>query len=117
MTEVNKGIQISGGNVQGPMAVGANARAEQYIGASRASEDDVARLLARIRELVEEHRAELGDQARPALREADRIEAELAEDDPDADFLSDSLDRMTRRVTAVTTLTQAVGALAALILN
>ncbi|WP_158578511.1 hypothetical protein [Spongiactinospora rosea] len=117
MSEVNKGIQISGGNVQGPMAVGTGARAVQHIGGPAAPPAAAERLLAEIRDLVERHRDELGDQARPVLREADRIEDELAEADPDADVLSDTLERMSRRVTAITTLGQAVAALTTLLLG
>ncbi|MEU0517434.1 hypothetical protein [Streptosporangium sp. NPDC006007] len=113
MTQDNSGFHITGGTFNGPMAAGAGAQAVQHTGAAT-SGDRTTELLALIRDLVRRHAAELGD-TRPVLRDADQVEAELQEENPDQDHLSGSLARMAARVAPVTAIAEAVAALAALV--
>nr|BFE87978.1 hypothetical protein GCM10020093_105790 [Planobispora longispora] len=50
------------------------------------------------------------------LRDADGIETELQQEEPDREYLSDSLGRIARRVTSVAAIAEAVAALTNLIL-
>ncbi|GAA3445242.1 hypothetical protein [Planomonospora venezuelensis] len=117
MTGSNSGFQITGGTFNGPMAAGAGAHAVQNIGAGHggADADRTAELLALVRELVRRHAGELGD-TRPVLRDADEVETELRQEEPDREYLSDSLGRMARRVASVAAIAEAVAALTNLIL-
>ncbi|GIH77558.1 DUF5955 family protein [Planobispora longispora] len=117
MTGSNSGFQITGGVFNGPMAAGTGARAVQNIGADSGGVDvdRAAELLTLVRELAQRHADELGD-PRPVLRDADGIETELQQEEPDREYLSDSLGRIARRVTSVAAIAEAVAALTNLIL-
>ncbi|MGC5011831.1 hypothetical protein ACLQ2R_13795 [Streptosporangium sp. DT93] len=118
MNVPNQGINISGGTVNGPMAVGTGSRAVQNIGAPiiGTDRDQADELLASIRELVRRHDDVLGD-ADTILRDTDTIEAQVHSATPDRAVLSETLNRLTARVAAVTGLVEAVTALSGLILG
>ncbi|GAA3014809.1 hypothetical protein [Streptosporangium longisporum] len=118
MNVPNQGITISGGTVNGPMAAGPGARAVQNIGApvTAADRHHADKLLASIRELARRHDDVLGDPA-PILSDTDAIEAQLHSDRPDRALLSETLNRLTARVVAVTGLVEAVTALSGLIMG
>ncbi|MEU4832802.1 hypothetical protein [Streptosporangium sp. NPDC023615] len=118
MNVPGQSINISGGTVNGPMAVGTGSRAVQNIGTPVATmdRDHADELLASIRELARRHDDVLGDPA-PILRDTAAIEAQIHSERPDRTVLSETLERLTVRVAAVTGLVEAVTALGGLILG
>jgi hypothetical protein len=113
---VNHGVQITGGTVSGAVAAGPNSRVVQNLVSPAASPQTAtaAELMARIRTLIDDHEGRL-ENPRAIRRDAEQIEAELAEEEPDREFLSDGLARLSRRVSSVAVLAETVAALIQLV--
>ncbi|WP_283134802.1 DUF5955 family protein [Rhizohabitans arisaemae] len=86
----NYGIQITGGTVSGPMAVGPGATAVQNTGAGTAELDAV---VAELRELIRRHRDEIEDPGE-AERDLDDIAAEARSERPGRRRLTAALNRL-----------------------
>jgi hypothetical protein len=104
----NQGTMITGGTVTGPVASGDRAQAIQYGSAGTPAEhDELRRELAALRELLDRYAAEV-DGADKARRDADDIEQEICQAEPDRDRVTDALNRLAKRVSAVGALAVAV---------
>jgi uncharacterized protein DUF5955 len=90
-----------GGNSYGPNAVGRGARATQRdVTIGTTGDDRLPVSLARLRRLVDEHRAQIPEAAR-VDKDIDALERESRDPDPDTDGLRDTIKRILTRVAAV----------------
>ncbi|MGW0481028.1 hypothetical protein [Nonomuraea sp. NPDC003214] len=103
------GIRIDGGTVNGPIAMGPNARATVNHGGS----GEASLLLDRLDRLLAEHEAELAEPAR-ARRDAADVRQELAEAEPDRGRVLDALRRLSARAAEVTAIVEVVAQIQAL---
>ncbi|MCP2337274.1 DUF5955 family protein [Actinomadura rupiterrae] len=107
----DRGVHISGkARVTGQISTGDNSTQIQG-GRPSGADDATAEALDLVEDLLDEHEADLPDAAR-ARRDLADVREESESDDPDEDRMSGALARLTRRVTGVTALTEAVHALA-----
>jgi hypothetical protein len=104
------------GDVNGALAMGTGATANQYGGPilGSAQGPDVLAAVAHLRRLVE---ADIGQvpQASLVRRDFDELEAEVRRADPDPEKLEGYVDRIKRRAAAVGGVTAAAGSVWALI--
>ncbi|GAA4069604.1 hypothetical protein GCM10022248_42430 [Nonomuraea soli] len=99
-------VNIHGGVVSGPVAVGPHAVASvTTIGSAQGTE--LAALLDRLEQLLTEH-AEQVDEPERARRDAQDVRQELAEADPDRSRILDALRRLSVRAGEVTTIVEVV---------
>jgi ABC-type transporter Mla subunit MlaD len=102
----NEGIHVSGGAFTGAAAVGPHAQAQyQAVPASNTSQLDT--VIADLRQLTEEHRANLAD-AEQALRDALALAEETRRSAPDTDRVVGILQRLAKRGTALVAVGQMV---------
>ena len=98
MSEQNT-VNIHGGNVNGPIAVGHQARAVMTAAQP---------LVQQLGDLIDEHEAQVADPAL-ARRDVRDIGRELAEPEPDRDRVLDALKRLSRRAAEVTVIVDVIG--------
>jgi hypothetical protein len=100
------GVHITGGNVSGPIAMGAHARATVN-NAGPAASGELKQLLERLERLLGEHEAELAEPAR-ARRDAADVRQELEEAEPDRSRVLDALKRLSVRAAEVSVIVEVV---------
>ncbi|WP_049565902.1 hypothetical protein [Nonomuraea sp. SBT364] len=103
------GIRIDGGTVNGPIAMGPNARATVH----HAGAGEAGRLLDRLVRLLAEHEPSLAEPAR-ARRDAADVRQELQEAEPDRGRVLDALKRLSVRAAEVTAIVEVVAQIQAL---
>jgi hypothetical protein len=102
----NEGVHVSGGSFTGAVAVGPHAQAQyQAVPASDTTQLDT--VVADLRQLTEEHRANLAE-AEAALRDALALAEETRRPKPDTDRVVGILQRLAKRGTALVTVGQMV---------
>ncbi|MFG1710289.1 hypothetical protein ACFLIM_44685 [Nonomuraea sp. M3C6] len=106
------GVHISGGNVSGPIAMGAHARATvNNVGAPAAGE--LGALLDRLERLLGEHETALTEPAQ-ARRDVVDVRRELEEAEPDRSRILDALKRLSVRAAEVSVIVEVVSQIRAL---
>ncbi|GAA3533179.1 hypothetical protein GCM10022419_010430 [Nonomuraea rosea] len=100
------GVHISGGDVSGPIAMGAHARATVH-NVTMAAGGELGQLLDRLERLLGEHEAKLAEPHRAARDVAD-VRQELAEAEPDRSRVLDALKRLSVRAAEVSVIVEVV---------
>ncbi|NUO96960.1 MAG: hypothetical protein HOW71_14970 [Nonomuraea sp.] len=101
------GVHISGGEVNGPIAIGPHSRATVN-NLGQAGPGEAARLLDRLAQLLAEHEGRVAEPERARRDLADvRQEAEQAE--PDRARVMDALKRLSARAAEVSVIVEVVG--------
>lgn len=100
-------VDISGGTVSGPIAMGANARATVNNLGSPADQDRLTDLLDRLERLLGEHEADVAEPAQ-ARRDAADIRQELEQAEPDRSRILDALKRLSVRAAEVSVIVEVV---------
>ncbi|MBO3747645.1 hypothetical protein J5X84_16325 [Streptosporangiaceae bacterium NEAU-GS5] len=102
------GVHISGGDVNGPIAMGPHASATvNNAGASSAGRSTVDDLLDRLDALIREHEVAIADAA-SASRDAADVRGEAARPEPDRLRILDALKRLSIRAAEVTAILDVV---------
>ncbi|MFG1943832.1 hypothetical protein [Nonomuraea sp. NPDC048826] len=99
----NNTVNVHGGSVSGPVAVGHRAKAVAHTPGS----PELRALLDRLAGLVDEHEAHVAEPGR-ARRDVADVRDELAEPEPDRDRVLDALRRLSRRAAEVTAITDMI---------
>lgn len=100
-------VNIHGGQVSGPIAVGHQASATVNNHGVPAADGEIALLLDRLERLLAEHSDGLAEPER-ALRDAEDVRQELAQPDPDRSRVMDALHRLSVRAGEVTVIVEVV---------
>ncbi|NUT39142.1 MAG: hypothetical protein HOV86_04065 [Thermoactinospora sp.] len=100
-------VNIHGGEVNGPIAVGPHARASVTHAGNSPERAEIAALLDRLERLLAEHAGQVEEPER-AARDAGDVRQELAEADPDRSRVLDALRRLSVRAGEVTAIVEVV---------